>query len=663
MKDVLVSASLILLLAVSGKQVWAAMTGYDKETQVTLKGGSAFTISPGWSFDEFANKLQSPERDLTVYIIQSPFSGDAEGMVKAAWKSVYKKINYKILQKTLPPPTDGWEYVQQITYEVPVAENKTVLAVVRVFKGTAFIILVEGSNAAMDRRGPQLQIVVDTWRPVGMKKENLSERKTKKFTQADAAELDRFITQSIDALKIPGTAVAVVQDGKLVYRKGFGLKRLGSQEKIEPDTLFMIGSTTKPLTTLMLAKLVEEGKLQWDTPIYSVLPQFSLADKDVSKKFLIKHAACACTGMPRRDMELVFGSKINSADDMLRQMHSMTPTTGFGETWQYSNQLVATGGYAGAHVYAGGSDLFSAYEEAMRDLVFLPLNMSSTRVKPGVYDLPKLAWPHARGYDGNPLPIDMEIENTLYPIGPAGCIWSNIDDLSKYVLMELRNGKDENGKSLYAEEQILKRRTPGVKVDNDTKYGLGLFIENDKGATVVHHAGDTLGFSSHMMFLPDNGIGMVILCNSSNFSVGGFRKSMKQKLLEVFLGAEPKAKDMIDFAVKNCQELNDKQHERVSISPTDLHWVSDYLGKYHNKDLGPFELAQKDGKIRIITPHWTSDVGSAHEQTGEKLIGLVSPPWLGGEMRVQMRPQRKLIFDDAQVKYEMLDEAAKAEKK
>jgi CubicO group peptidase (beta-lactamase class C family) len=339
-------------------------------------------------------------------------------------------------------------------------------------------MLVDGANAALDKRGAQIKIAADTWRPDGLQKEDLSGRIAKRFSASDEAELDRFISQSTTAMGIPGTAVAVVQNGQVVYRKGFGVKLSGSNDKVTPETMFMIGSTTKPLTTLMLAKLVEQGKLSWTTPVCEVLPSFALADKEITKKFLLKHTACACTGMPRRDMEEIFGDKINSVDDVLKQLHGMKPTSGFGETFQYSNQVVTVGGLAGANVYNKGNDLFNKYENAMNDLVFSPLHMSSTRVKPLPSDSDRLASPHARRYGGTIIPFSLQAEAMIYNIGPAGCIWSNVDDLCQYMMMELRNGRDENGKVLFSEEQILKRRTPGIKVNRDTTYGLGLFMSH-----------------------------------------------------------------------------------------------------------------------------------------------------------------------------------------
>jgi len=633
------------------QSAFAATTKYEKETEVSLGKNTKFKISAGWSFDDKASKLISPEGDVTIYLIETPFTKDPEAVSIAAWKAIDPKFNFKVLQKVSPPAKEGWEEAHQVVYEVPVKDNRTVMTAIHVYKGIAYMLLIDAANAGLGKRAAQLQIVGDTWRPLNLKKEDLSQNKIKSFSSDDAVDLDRFITKAMKDLSLPGVSVGIVQNGKVVYRKGFGVKQLGKKDAVTPETMFMIGSTTKPFTTLMLSKLVEEGKVTWDTPIEKALPGFGLADKDITAKFQVKHTACACTGMPRRDMEFVFGSLSNTVDDSLRQLHSMKPTTGFGETFQYSNLLVATGGLIGGNVYGKGNDLFTKYENVMNDLVFGPLGMTSTRVKPTAADIPNLASPHARGFDSVMAPFPQKIDDMVYAVAPAGSVWSNVDDLSKYLMMELKLGKSPEGKALFSEEQILKRRTPGVKVDENSTYGLGLFIENNKGIKIIGHGGNTLGFTHDLFFLPDHGVGMVVQTNAG--SVNGLRNSLKQKLLELLLGAIPKSDESLKFSQNMYKQMGDKARERTSVKSADVKWVADYIGEYENKDLGKISITKDGSGYKLKTNRWESKIGSAKEQSGERLVSLVTVPWSGGfELRVQKDPMKKLILDDEQVKYE-----------
>lgn len=639
-----------LFFAAISPGVHAAPKKYEKETQINASSNSNFTISAGWTFDDATKKLTSPEGDLTAYLIEKKSEADVAAMSLNSWKQINSNFAYPILQQVAPPAKDGWEAIHQIVYETPAKENKTVLSAIRVYQGIAYILLLDSSNSGLSKRAAQLQIVGDTWHPADFKKEDLSQNKIKTFSAADAKEMDRFIQHAMKELSLPGASVTIIQNDKQVYRKGFGVKKIGQKDKVSPETLFMIGSTTKPLTTLMLSKLVELGKLKWDTPIHDVLPSFELEDKKITNQFQVKHTACACTGMPRRDMEFVFGSLSRTAEDTMSQLHSMKPTTGFGETFQYSNHLVAVGGFLGGNAYNKGSDLFSKYENAMKDLVFAPLGMSATRVKPTSEDLRNLASPHSRDFNSKMVPFPQALDDMVYPIAPAGSIWSNVDDLSKYVLMELHKGKDLNGKQLYSEEQIGKRRTPGVKVDETTTYGLGLFLEKNKGISIVGHGGNTMGFTHDLFFLPDYNVGMIVQTNAG--SVNGFRNSLKQKFLETFFGAKIKSEEMLQFSKGVYKQMGDKARERVTVKPKENEWLSKYIGTYSNKDLGTFKIAKEKTGYRFSTERWASDLGTAKEKSGEKLLSLISAPWSGGaELRVENEGGRKLILDDEQTKY------------
>ena len=128
------------------------------------------------------------------------------------------------------------------------------------------------------------------------------------------------------------------------------MRELGKPATVDADTLFIIASNTKALSTLLLAKLVDRGKFTWDTPVTSVYPEFKLGDADTTKQVLMKHLVCACTGMPRQDMEWLFEYKSATPKSALSLLGTMQPTTKFGEVFQYSNLLAAAAGFIGGHV-------------------------------------------------------------------------------------------------------------------------------------------------------------------------------------------------------------------------------------------------------------------------------------------------------------------------
>lgn len=572
-------------------------------------------------------------------------------MAEKLWKQVNPKFALKVLQKINPPAKDGWESTSQIIYDTPSSENRTVLASIRVFKKTAFIMLLDSSNAGLSKRASQLQIIGDTWHPKELQKEDLSQVTINKFDDSDAQELDKFIKKAMTDLSIPGASVALIQNNKVIYRKGFGVKKIGESDAVNPETLFMIGSTTKPLTTLMLAKLDEQKKLSWETPINKILPDFKLAEQSVTDKVLVEHTACACTGMPRRDLEFVLGSLTNTLEDTLKQLQVFKPTTGFGETFQYSNHLVAVGGMVGGQAYNKGQSLFDKYQNAMNDLVFQPLEMNNTVVKLDTSKSTNFSSPHSRNLNGLMTSFPQKIDDMVYPVAPAGSIWSNIDDLSKYLLMELNEGKSVNGKTLFSRDEIIKRRTSGVKIDETTTYGLGLFLEKNKGIDIIGHGGNTMGFTHDMFFFPKYGVGVVIQANAG--SVNGFRNSIKQKVLELLFNAKPKSDELLDFSKGFYQKMAQEASSKISTKNKDTKWIQKLVGTYANKDLGKITISKVGNDFYIESARWKSQLGDYKENSKDKIMTMIDAPWSGGmPLRASKDKIPKLIFDDEQAKYE-----------
>lgn len=121
-----------------------------------------------------------------------------------------------------------------------------------------------------------------------------------------AAELGGYIAQAMQRAQVPGAVVAVVQGGRLVYQRAFGVRELGKDAPVTLDTQFMIGSAGKSLTTLLMATLVDAGKMRWDTPAQAVFPEFRVADTQLSQTLTLRDLVCACSGVPRRDFEIIF---------------------------------------------------------------------------------------------------------------------------------------------------------------------------------------------------------------------------------------------------------------------------------------------------------------------------------------------------------------------
>ena len=160
--------------------------------------------------------------------------------------------------------------------------------------------------------------------------------------------------------------MGIYQDGNVVFADGFGKRELSKPVKVDAQTRYMIASNTKALVTLMLARLVDAKRMDWDTPAVSLLPSFKLGDAATTSRVLVKHLICACTGMPRQDLEWLLEFQDLTPEGAMSLLGTMQPTSGFGELFQYSNPMAAAAGYIGGHVVSPDLELGIAYDRAMQ---------------------------------------------------------------------------------------------------------------------------------------------------------------------------------------------------------------------------------------------------------------------------------------------------------
>src|SRR5262249_19036730 len=162
-------------------------------------------------------------------------------------------------------------------------------------------------------------------------------KKAHELDAARIAALTKFVEDAEQVTGVPGVAFGLIQHGKVIYTGGVGVRQLGKPARVDGKTKFMIASNTKALTTLMLGKLVDAKKLTWDTAAASLLPSFKLGDADTTSKVQVKHLICACTGMPRQDLEWLFQFGGMTPAKAMEALGGMQPTSKFGELYQYSN--------------------------------------------------------------------------------------------------------------------------------------------------------------------------------------------------------------------------------------------------------------------------------------------------------------------------------------
>ena len=622
------------------------------DTPITAASKATFTAPAGWSVTEDGGyiKLVEPSGEARMWLIEikAARAADATAALAAGWAVVQPGFALPVAATRALPAADGWEQRSQTAYVTPTAESRTVIGLARLAGGTWYLALIDGKNAALDRRGAQLNATVESFRAPNMtEKESFAGKRANVFDDARFEALAQFVEETRALTSIPGVALAVVHGGKIVYERGFGVRELGKAVKVTADTRFMIGSITKSLTTLMMARLVDAKKLGWDTPVAQLAPSFALGDAAATKALLLRHTVCACTGMPRRDLELIFEYENVTPEQRIASMKSMAPSTGFGETFQYSNLMVSAGGYIAAAASGRKGTFNQIYDAAMKAEVFAPLGMKSTMFPIKAAIAGAHATPHGRGLSMSYEKIPVAYEEAIEAVRPAGAAWSTARDLARYAALELGNGTLD-GKVIVSKESLLARRAPQVKISETSAYGLGLFVENDRGVQIVQHGGNTLGFTASLFVLPEHDYGVVILTNAAG--ANAFTRSVRRRFLELAFDGKATAKDDLVAAEGRAKQSLD---ETVAlIKPAAAGWMPGLVGKYHNADLGGLEVRKQGEGFVLDVGEWKSK--AVHEVDLDKTakLLLISPPFTGFNIVPQEADGKTtLVLDGGQIKY------------
>ena len=633
---------------------WLFNTDAKGATQsvINMKSGSSYSLLTTWDFadQKTHHELSSPENDTKIYLMESASNAESlEASIHQAWCQIFPEFEYKLKQKIAAENQEGWEKSVTIIYETPTSESRMMIGAANLFQGRAHIILCNGSNASFSRRSAEIMQIIGSWKPSNFQTPDLNNNEVKSWTEEDKNEFDAFVQHAMKELKIPGASIAIVhRDKGMIYQNCFGVKQIGMNDSVTLDTPFMIGSTTKPLTSLMMAMLVDRKQLQWDTSITRILPQFKLGDTATTKKLNLRHTVSASTGMPRRDAQFMFRQSRVTASERLAEMADMKPTTQFGEVFQYSNHLVMTGGFAAAKSYAPEETTEEAYDKAMKELVFQPLGMKHTVIKPNDALQLGAASPHTLNFEGERCVLPIQFESGIYSVAPAGGIWSTTSDLCRYLMLEMNKGLLD-GKRVINQDSLLERRKPGVAISKDAFYGLGLMCMKEQGLDVIGHGGATFGFSTECQFFPEKDLGIVILSNACGAVF--FVNAVKQKFLELTFSSHAKANSIVQNGIELHESMLQMTRSKISTSPSDMQWVEDLVGEYQSDTLGDLAIQKIEDGYEVIFEEWRSRLGCQIEQNGTKIITILDGP-VPGALKFQVS-QDRLIFDDGQqTKYE-----------
>ncbi|NDK37544.1 class A beta-lactamase-related serine hydrolase [Pseudoxanthomonas gei] len=645
----LLASPFAVLPAHAAGEAAAAPADAAADTPSKTPRGTTFILPGGWTQRVQGNAVlvMPPEADGSRVAIVDAKAATADAAVAEAWTVL--GMTPKFLVASDAAPKDGWDARRFYDYDVA-ANDKRAVGARALRKGkewTAMVIDVD--QAIAEKRGSQFGKLSQRLQPGGYTRESFAGRTAHKLDQARLQQVAAFVEEMREEFEVPGVAIGIVQDGKVVMSQGFGVRELGKPDKVEGDTRFMIASNTKALTTLMLAKLVDAGKLDWSAPAASVYPAFKLGDAATTGKVLVKHLVCACTGVPRQDFEWLFEGEKQTPATVMATLGTMQPTSGFGELFQYSNPMAAAAGFIGGQVAYPGTELGAGYDRAMQALVFDPLGMRNTTFDYAKAQTGDYAAPHGYDIDHKVEVMGMGLNDTIVSSRPAGAAWSSVNDLLKYVQMEIDHGLLPDGSRYIGEAALLQRREPQIATGVDRQYAMALAVDKSDGVTVVDHGGDMGGFHSNMMWWPEQKVGAVILTNADEGV--NLRGPLKRRLMELMFDGEAQAEATAKAASKANREGFDAFRKLLQV-PGDKQALAGLASRYHNDALGELLVTRKDDKVSFDVGAFSSEVATMPQPDGSLGFVTIDPVALGFLfVRADKDGTRKLVVRDGQHEY------------
>ncbi len=620
------------------------------DTPRATPGGATFVVPAGWRIlsEPASATLQPPEAGTHIAIFDI-HAADAAAAVASAWAKYQPTMKRPLKLATPLPDRNGWTEVKQFVYETSPNE-RAVLVAIALHSGDLWTVaILDGTEPTFEKRGAQINLLVESLRPKGYKRESFAGRKPLPLTPERIEALKSFVATSMEKLGVPGAGLALIDNGKVVYEGGLGVRELGKPTPVDANTLFMAASNTKGMTTLLLARLVDAKKLDWNQPVREVYPDFKLGDANTTRQIEVKHLICACTGLPRQDLEWIFEYRNATPASSFALLSNMQPTSRFGEVFQYSNLMASAAGYIGAHLSYPSVELGKAYDQAMQTQIFDPLGMTSTTFDMARAQKGNFASPHGRDVEGNVALATMGANYSVVPLRPAGGVWTSAHDLTRYVQLEITRGKLPNGEQFVSEENLLMRRKPQIATGEDETYGMGLETNSRWGVPVVHHGGSLFGYKSDWMILPDSGIGAVLLTNAD--TGGMILHPLMRRLLEVVYDGKPEAAGDVDNAASTYRAFVAKERQRLVV-PAFADQVSKLATRYTNTSLGEIKVDRHGANTIFDFGEWKSTIASRKNDDGTISFITIDPTRAGFEfVQAERDGKRALIIRDGQHEY------------
>jgi CubicO group peptidase (beta-lactamase class C family) len=431
-------------------------------------------------------------------------------------------------------------------------------------------------------------------------------------------DLDAYTAKAVADWKVPGLAIAVVKDGRIVFAKGYGVREAGRPAPVDTQTLFAIGSTTKAMTAASIGMLVDEGKLHWDDRVTKILPSFQLADAYVTRELTIRDLLTHRAGLGNADV--LWYRTDNSPEEVIRRVRFADPAYSLRSSFIYQNVMYAVAG----QVVATTSGM--PWEQFVRTRIFRPVGMPNTvPLLDSARRRSNVASPHYRLGDT----IRVVTNASVDAVASAGAVWSSVADMARWMLFVLDSARVDGRRLLkpatYAE--WLKPETmvtpeefyPTARLTKPhwTTYAFGWFQEDYSGRMVDFHTGSIDGMVAIIGLIPDERLGVYVLANLDHAEV---RHALMYRVFDAYLGNAPRdwSGDLLELygGIRAAADSTQRRTEARRIPNTRPSLSLDrYAGTYADSLVGEVTVTLENGKLRLrassthagTLEHWEYD--------------------------------------------------------
>jgi len=444
-----------------------------------------------------------------------------------------------------------------------------------------------------------------------------------------AKQIDSLTELVLKTFNVPGIAVGVVKDGKLIHAKGYGVTNLSTGKKVDENTLFGVASNSKAMTAAVLGQLVDEGKIKWDDRVTDYIPEFKMYDPYVTDAFTIRDLLTHRSGLGLGAGDLMMfpdGSNFTKKD-IIHNLRYLKPVSAFRTKYDYDNNLYIVAGEVAER--ASGIK----WEDLVEQRIMKPLGMQKTaaslyRLK----DNSNAVRPHAP-VNGKLQVLDIDWSESA---NAAGGIWSNVTDWSKWVIAQMNHGKYGEGlqnkifsaevhEETWTPQTVIKAGTAAPYNTHFAAYGLGWFLSDVKGYKQVTHTGGLAGMVTQVVMFPELQLGIIVFTNQQ---MGAAFNAISRTIQDSYLGVsgydwvkimkdrvdkgEAEAKKIGEDVEKDMQTQLSKAGGKFNFQP--------YLGIFRDVWFGDIEISMKNGKAWLDCKRSPKLSGEVLPYKGNSLI-------------------------------------------